>query len=261
MFAMFKEVIKYHDLLFMLTLRDIRIRYKQAAMGFVWALFMPLVAVAAGILIKKAMAVVSGQYVDMLGIVSISVKVLPWTFFISALRFAVQSLVGNRELVTKIYFPKEVLPLAAILACLFDFAIATIALTVVLMIVKLGVSVHLVWYPVLLLMLFLFTAGLGLLLSAANLFFRDVKYVVEIILMFGIFFTPVFYSASAFGNWEPLLLLNPVGSILEIINQVVVLKQAPNYFWLSYAAICSVVMFFVGYSVFDKKEPLFAENI
>ena len=99
---MFKELYKYRDLLFMLTFRDIRIRYKQAAMGFLWALFMPIVAVAAGVLIKKAMAVVSGQYVDLLGIVSISVKVLPWTFFISSLRFSVQSLVGNSPLIIEL---------------------------------------------------------------------------------------------------------------------------------------------------------------
>src|SRR3989338_5230744 len=111
--SMIGEIIKYRDLLFMLTFRDIRIRYKQAAMGFLWAIFMPIVAVAAGILIKKAMAVVSGHYVDVTEIVSISVKVLPWTFFISSLRFSVQSLVGNSALITKIYFPKAVLPLAA----------------------------------------------------------------------------------------------------------------------------------------------------
>src|SRR3989338_1536220 len=126
MHQIIKELLLYRDLLWMLTLRDIRIRYKQAMMGFVWAIFMPLVAISAGVLIKKAMAVVSGRYIDTLGIVSIAVKVLPWTFFISAIRFAVQSLVGNRELVTKIYFPRVVLPLASVLACLFDFLISVV---------------------------------------------------------------------------------------------------------------------------------------
>jgi lipopolysaccharide transport system permease protein len=258
---MLGELIKYRDLLWMLTLRDIRIRYKQAAMGFIWAIFMPLVAVFAGVLIKKAMAVVSHQYVDMLGIVSISVKVLPWTFFISSIRFAVQSLVGNRDLVTKIYFPREVLPLASILACLFDLAIAGVALVIILVFVKLGISIHILWVPLIFLCLILFTAGLGLLLASANLFFRDVKYVVEIILMFGIFFTPVFYTAEAFGNWKNLLLLNPIGSILEALNAVVVLKQFPDLFWLGYAGICSVLMFVIGFMLFQKQEPFFAENI
>jgi len=258
---MFKELFKYRDLLFMLTFRDIRIRYKQAAMGFMWAIFMPIVAVAAGILMKKAMAVVSGQTVDLMGIVSISVKVLPWTFFISSLRFSVQSLVGNSSLITKIYFPKAVLPLASVFACFFDFSIAVVVLTVILLFFKLGISVYILWLPLLIMLLFIFTAGLGLFLSAANLFFRDIKYIVEIILMFGIFFTPVFYSADQFGNWSTLLLLNPIGSILESINQVVVLKQMPDLFWVGYAAVTSMLMFIIGSFVFHKKEPVFAENI
>ena len=98
MIQMIKEIIEYRDLTMMLTFRDLRVRYKQAAMGFLWAIFMPIVAVLAGILIKKAMAVVSQQPLDTKGIISISVKVLPWTFFISSIRFSVQALVGNSSL-------------------------------------------------------------------------------------------------------------------------------------------------------------------
>jgi lipopolysaccharide transport system permease protein len=261
MLQAFNEVLKYRDLWYMLTFRDIRIRYKQAAMGFLWAIFMPIVAVMAGILIKKAMAVVSGRAIDMIGIVSISVKVLPWTFFISSIRFSVHSLVGNSELITKIYFPRAVLPLASITACLFDMAISILVLFVLLSVVKLGVSVHLFWVPLILCLLLLFTIGLGLLLSSANLFFRDVKYVVEIILMFGIFFTPVFYDAKTFGNWKTILMLNPMGSILESLNEVVVLKQAPDPVWLIYAGVCSVAIFIIGITIFQEKEQYFAENI
>lgn len=261
MFQALKELIKYRDLFYMLTLRDIRIRYKQAAMGFLWALFMPIVAVAAGILIKEAMATVSGHAVDLLGVVAISVKVLPWTFFISSIKFAVQSLVGNSNLVTKIYFPRAVLPLASVAACLFDLAISAIVLIVILCFVHLGVSIYILWTPLILLFLVLFTTGLGLLLAAANLFFRDVKYVVEIILMFGIFFTPVFYDANAFGHLRTFMLLNPMGSILETLNQTIVLKQMPHMHELIYAGITSVAMFCIGMLIFHSKEQLFAENI
>jgi len=256
-----KELIKYRDLFYMLTLRDIRIRYKQAAMGFLWAIFMPIVAVAAGILIKQAMAAVSGHAVDLLSVVSISVKVLPWTFFISSIRFAVQSLVGNSNLVTKIYFPRAVLPLASVAACLFDLAISVLVLLVILCFVHLGVSIYILWTPLILLFLILFTTGLGLLLAAANLFFRDVKYIVEIILMFGIFFTPVFYDANTMGRLRIFMLLNPMGSILEALNQSIVLKQMPDLHWLTYAGVVSVGMFCVGMLVFHSKEQLFAENI
>ena len=258
---MFKELFDYRDLLFMLTLRDLRVRYKQAAMGFLWAIFMPIIAIMAGILIKKAMAVVSQQPLEMESIISISVKVLPWTFFISSIRFSVQSLVGNSPLITKIYFPRAVLPLSSILACFFDFGISVAVLTAILVLFKIGASIYLLWLPVFMLILFIYTFGLGLLLSAANLFFRDVKYVVEIILMFGIFFTPVFYEAGSFGRWKPIMLLNPIGSLLEQINTVIVHQLPPDYSWLAYAALSSFVTFLIGFLIFHKTEPLFAENI
>ncbi|MBF0490297.1 MAG: ABC transporter permease [Candidatus Omnitrophica bacterium] len=261
MFESIKELLKYHDLLYMLTLRDLRVRYKQAAMGFLWAIFMPIIAVCAGILIKKAMAVVAQQPIDTKGILSISVKVLPWTFFVSSIRFAVQSLVGNGTLVTKIYFPRAVLPLSSTLACLFDLAVAGCVLTVLLVIFNVGVSIYLLWLPLLILFLFSFTFGLGLLLSAANLFFRDVKYVVEIILMFGIFFTPVFYDASSFGQWKFIMLLNPIGSILEGIDDIIVNHLAPEPIWLGYAFVSSMVMLLFGLYIFYKNESAFAENI
>lgn len=261
MFEMFRELFQYRDLLMMLTLRDLRIRYKQAAMGFLWAIFMPVIAVLAGVLIKKAMAVVSQQPLDARGIMSITVKVLPWTFFVSSIRFAVQSLVGNSALVTKIYFPRAVLPLSSTLACLFDLSIALTFLAIMLALFNIGASIYLLWLPVLLLLLFSFTFGLGLLLSAANLFFRDVKYVVEIILMFGIFFTPVFYDASSFGRWKFIMLLNPIGSILESINTIVVFHSPPDPVWLGYAVVSSMLMLVIGLKVFYKAEPAFAENI
>lgn len=258
---MFNQLIKYRDLLMMLTFRDIKVRYKQAAMGFIWAVFMPIMAVLAGILIKKVISVVSGKPMVLASVISISVKVLPWTFFISSIKFAVQSLVGNTNLVTKIYFPREVLPLSGVLACLFDFSIAIITLMILLVFVNVGVSIYLLLIPVVLLFLILFTAGLSLLLSSANLFYRDIKYVVEIILMFGIFFTPVFYEASMFGKYETLLLLNPIGSILEAINSIVVLHRMPDILWFSYAGISSIIIFVLGMIIFRKTEPYFAENI
>jgi len=261
MVQMLKEIFEYRDLAWMLTLRDLRVRYKQAAMGFLWAVFMPIVAVCAGILIKQAMAVVSHQSLNIRGIMSISVRVLPWTFFISSIRFSVQALVGNTSLITKIYFPRAILVLSSILACLFDFAIGSGVLVVLLTIFNVGLSLTLLWLPLLLLLLVLFTTGLGLILSCANLFYRDVKYIVEVILMYGIFFTPVFYDANTFGRLKPFMLLNPIGSILEGINQVVVIHLAPDKFWTTYAALISVSIFILGMSIFHKNEHLFAENI
>lgn len=258
---MLKQIFQYKDLMFMLIKRDLKIRYKQAAMGFLWAIFMPIMAIAAGVIIKFAISILSGKGFEIKEIVTVSVKVLPWTFFVNAIKFSVNSLVGNRELITKIYFPREVFPWAATLACFFDFIIAGITLLIFLFFAQIDINMLFFWVPYLLTLLLLFTLGLGFMLSSANLFFRDVKYIVEIILMFGMFFTPVFYEAKTFGKWGNILLLNPIGSILELINQVLVLKQSPDIFWIFYTSITSIAFFILGMLIFNKLEPLFADYI
>ena len=258
---MFQEIVQYRQLLFTLAWRDIKIRYKQSVMGFMWAIFMPMLIVVAGILVKKAFAVISGKPMELKDIMSVSVKALPWSFFVSSIKFSTNSLLANRNLVTKIYFPREVFPMAAVLANLFDFLIASVVLTLILSFTGIGISVQLCWLPVILFFLIIFTTGLGLFLSCANLFFRDVKYIVDVIVTFAIFFTPVFYEASMFGRWEPILLLNPMGAMLENINFIVVYQNPPDLIWMMYSAIWAIGGLLLAWNIFHKAEFSFAENI
>lgn len=258
---MVSDLVQYRDLLYMLTWRDIKIRYKQSVMGFLWAILMPSLIVGAGILVRFAFSMTSGRSLSLADIASVSLKSLPWAFFVSAIKFSTNSLVGNSNLVTKIYFPREVFPIAAVLASLFDFAIASVVVILVLVLAKVGVSIYLLWFPVLLLMLILFTTGLGMFLSCGNLFFRDVKYLVDVFLTFGILFTPVFYDARMIGKWAPLLLVNPVATILEAMNDVVVRHAPPDYAWLAYAACWATLGFAAAWKVFHSAEASFAENI
>jgi lipopolysaccharide transport system permease protein len=258
---MIEELVQYRQLLYMLTARDIKIRYKQTVMGFLWAILMPLFIVSAGMLVKKGMSMFSGKPLEIDDLVSVAVKSLPYAFFIGSVRFATNSLVSNRNLVTKIYFPREVFPISAVLANLFDFVIAAAVLCAILAFTNVPIGITVAWIPAVLLFLVLFTIGIGMLLACANLFYRDVKYIVEIIVTFAIFFTPVFYEASLFGKWSPLLLMNPVGAMLEAIHSAVVLQRAPDAFWFVYSAAWSVGTFLLGWGVFHKLEFSFAENI
>jgi ABC-type polysaccharide/polyol phosphate export permease len=258
---MFNEILQYRYLLYTLTWRNIKIRYKQSAMGFLWAIFMPMLIVAAGILVKKAFSILSEKPLQMEDIVSVMVKSLPWSFFVASIKFSMNSLVGNSNLVTKIYFPREIFPIAATLANIFDFFIASIALIVIFGIAGIAISIQVLWIPLLVLILVILTIGLGLFFSCANLFFRDVKYLVDVLLTFGIFFTPVFYDASMFGKWKYALLLNPVGAILENINTVVVYHKPPDIILLSYSITISLFIFIMAWKFFHKLEFVFAEYI
>jgi lipopolysaccharide transport system permease protein len=251
----------YAELLFMLTSRDIKIRYKQSVMGFAWAVLMPILIVGSGLIIMVAFSTISGRPVAKEAILSVALKSVPWSFFVAAVRFATNTLIHNKELVTKIYFPREILPIASVLASLFDFAVAASVLVLVLLISGIGISIYLLWVPLLLVLLILLTLTFGILFACANLFFRDVKYLVEVGLTYGIFFTPVFYSSSTLGKWGKLLLFNPLGPILEGLTDTVIFHQSPDLRWLLYSAFWACLGLVTVWKIFEKAEASFAESI
>ena len=245
----------------MLAWRDITIKYKQSIMGFMWAIFMPLLIVSAGIIVRYAFSRLSGEPLVWKDVAEVSVKAVPWAFFVSSLRFSTLSLIANTNLVTKIYFPRELFPLAAVLSQLFDLVVAAVALAILLAVAGIGVSMQLLWVPVLVVLLVALVLALGFLFSALALFFRDVKYLVEVVLTFGIFFTTVFYNVELFGEWAPFLLLNPLAPILEGLGACIVHQETPALGWIAYSAAFSIVGLVLSFKMFKTLEPSFAEYI
>jgi ABC-type polysaccharide/polyol phosphate export permease len=192
--------------------------------------------------------------------------------------FATVSLVGQANLVTKIYFPREVLPLASTLAQAFDASVGIVTLFVAFALLDIHYGVAVLWAPALALVALLLTAGLALFLSCANLFYRDVKYVVQVLLTFGIFFTPVFFEPEMFGPLGArLMMLNPLAPIMEGLRLSVVLGHnlvdtlvvpgrhgavvAWSPWYLVYAAALAVLVFVSGLLVFHRAESKFAEYV
>ncbi len=256
-----RELYKYRELLYMFAYRDIKVRYKQSIMGFLWAVLMPILIVLSGIVVRYAYAVASGKPLQTEDIVSVAVKSLPWAFLVSSIRFSCNSLIGNQNLVTKVYFPKEVFPVGAVMASLFDFSVSSLALLVLLLVMHTGWSPYLVWGPLLLLMMVVLAIGIALVVSAASLFFRDVKFVVDVLLTFGIFFTPVFFDIRMFGDKGKWLLLNPASPVLEGFSACIARRQPPDLPWLLYSLGVGLVALVGGYVFFKHLEPSFAESI
>ena len=272
------EVWQHRELLEQLTRRDIKLRYKQAVMGFAWAIFMPCLIVLSGLVIRYAMAQISGATLKPSDIANIAIKGLGWAFFVGSLGFATASLVGNANLVTKIYFPREVLPLSSIGAQSFDSSIGLLTLAVILPFLGVRLHASFVWVPLLLALLVLFTTGVSLFLSCANLFFRDVKYIVQVVLMFGIFFTPIFFEPAMLGpRGAHLAMLNPLTGILEGLRLTivdgrsllepisVVVKGVERSVWepweLAYSAILAVGGVLGSALMFRRLQHLFAEYV
>jgi lipopolysaccharide transport system permease protein len=262
-------------LLGQLTRRDIRIRYAQAVMGFAWALLMPILTVLSGAIVRYVLSRTSGTSFQGSDILGVAIKAVVWGFFAGAMSFGVSSLVGNMSLLTKVAFPREVLPLSAIAAQMFDSMIATATLAVVLPFFGAIGSVQLLWIPLLLVLTVTWTTGLVLLLSCANLFFRDVKYLVQVILMFGVFFTPVFFEPTMLGRvGANLLMLNPLAGPMEGLRLVIMeghnlaiplhagdgFAIAWNPLWLVWSAIVSSIVLILSLNVFRRFGHLFAER-
>jgi len=272
------EVWQHRELLEQLTKRDIKLRYKQAAMGFAWAIFMPCLIVLSGLIIRFAMAQISGQALHSKDIANIAIKGVGWSFFVGALGFATASLIGNSNLVTKIYFPREVLPLSSVAAQGFDTSIGLLTLVVILPFLGVRLHASFVWVPLLLFLLVTFTTGVSMFLSCANLFFRDVKYIVQVVLMFGIFFTPIFFEPAMLGPRGAMLAtINPLTGILEGLRLAVVdgrdllhpimgmVKGVERQIWnpweLVYSAVCAVSILIGSTLMFRRLQPLFAEYV
>jgi lipopolysaccharide transport system permease protein len=261
MFRTIQELFEHRDLLYMITWREIKVKYKQSVMGMLWAVLMPLVIVCAGLIVRYAFARVSGTPLALSDLTTVAVKAAPWAFFVAALRFGTNSLVANETLVTKIYMPRLIFPMAAVCSQLFDFLVALGVISLLLLIAGVGVSVHLLWLPFLIGSLVILAASFTILFSAATLFFRDVKYIMEVFLTFAIFFTPVFYESSLFGRWAPLLLVNPVSPLLEGISTIVILHHSPSLPWLFYSFVVTGCLFTVALASFRQLEPFFAESV
>jgi lipopolysaccharide transport system permease protein len=264
------------SLIFQLTLRDIRVRYKQAAMGIAWALLAPLLLVAAGVVMRVALLHMVGKPVTMLAVAGIVIKGLAWSFVAGATTFATTALTNNAPLISKVYFPREALPVSVILAASFDALIGTSTLAVILPVLGWQPTWAVLWVPVLVVVLFTLALAIALLVSCANLFFRDVKYVVQLLVTFGVFFTPVFYDPQALGGkWVALQMLNPVAPILQGLSLTVVnghnlfstivqpsdgaLVWSPYY--LYYSMICAFGGLVVSAVIFHRAHYRFAEYV
>jgi ABC-type polysaccharide/polyol phosphate export permease len=256
-----ERLVGAKDLLYMLAWRDVRVRYKQSVMGFFWAVLLPSIVVGAGVLVRFAASRWSGTSITTDDVASIMVRAVAWSFLVSSVRFGTNSLVGNPNLVTKLAFPKEVFPISSVLSSLFDFAIGFGAVLLIMLLMGWVPTVQALWVVPLLLILSALAAGVSLLLAAANLFYRDVKYLVEVLLTYAIFFTPVLYDARALGRWEHLVLLNPAAPLLEALSQVLVYGKAPDLGWVAYSLCISVAVLGMSYWLFKQLEPKFAENI
>lgn len=257
----FKELWSFHELFYIFSWRDIKVRYKQTLLGVAWAIFQPLISmVIFSFFFGQLAKIPSGNLPYM---VFVYTGLVVWNFFSSALSRASSSLVENEELIKKIYFPRLIIPTSAVTTCFLDLAITS--LIFIPLLVYFRVAPHpllILLLPLLLLIVFLTATGLGLFLAALNVKYRDVRYILPFFIQLMMFLTPVIYPTTIIADRHKwILAVNPLTAVIEVIRNLLGGKVIFDYPSLALSFLISVTVCLFGVYYFKRTERFFADII
>ena len=256
----FVEIFSYRDLVRNLVVRDLKVRYKQSVLGFLWSLLNPLLM----------MVVFSVVFTVMMPNRQISAfpafilaGLLPWNWCATSVSASTVSVVGNANLIKKVYFPRELLPVSIVLSNMVNFLLALIVLIAVLFAYALYPSWVLIYLPVIIAIQIIFLSGLALLLSSLDVFYRDTEVIVEVVVLAWFFLTPVFYDIGALlpNSARVIYWINPMASIVESYRLIFYNRAAPDLAFLFRTFFTSSVVFVIGWLTFQHFSPRFGEEL
>jgi len=263
----FAELWQFRDLLYFLAWRDVKVRYKQTLLGAAWAVLQPVLMM---VIFTIIFSIITETYKgrDVPYHVFVLCALLPWTFFATAIANAGNSVVGSERLITKIYFPRLAVPFSAVLAAMVDFCVALPVLLVLFPIYGIMPGPTVVLLPVLFFFLALSAAGVGTLLAALNVAYRDFRYIIPFLVQLWMYATPTIYFDLE-GNVNPdspyawvkqLLPLNPMTGLIASFRAVL-LDQSVPWAMLGFSILMSIVFFLLGCIYFRRVEDSFADVI
>lgn len=258
--ASLNEIVQYRELLMVWTWRGIRARYKQTALGGLWSIIQPVsLMIVFTIIFSRFIRIDTG---DTPYAVFSYTALLPWTLFATSISTAIPSLVDNMHLVTKVYFPREIFVLAAVGGRLFDFAIASLVFVGLAIYYQISITWYWLWIVPLLLLLIVLIVGISLVGAAVNVFYRDVRQAIVLVVQLWMYATPVIYPITMVPDrFRFIYGLNPMVGIIESFRNVILYAQAPPMDLLLQAAVTSVVLLFLSYWFFKSVEWQFGDII
>jgi len=254
-----RELWAYRELIAFLAIRDVKVRYKQAALGMVWAVLQPLAGALVFTVVFDRIANLPSDGIPYPVLAFVGVTV--WTYFTTSVQTAMSSLVGNVGLVTKVYFPRMAAPIAAVLPGLLDMGISLGILAILLVIYGVAPGLPLLLLPVWIVILVALAFGVGLVLATLNVRYRDVKGVSGLLLQLWLFASPVAYASSVVeGRWGPFYDLNPMAGLIDAFRWSLLGAPAPGLDSLASLAVL-VVILVAGLAIFAREERRFADII
>lgn len=255
-----RELWEYRELLYFLTWRDIKVRYKQTALGAAWAIIQPLFTMMVFSLFFGRLAKMPSDGIPYP--IFCYAALVPWTFFANGLTQSSNSLVGSSNLITKVYFPRLTIPLATVLSGIIDFLLAFGILLVMMVLYSVPISLKVFWFPVFLSLALVTSLGVGLWLSALNVQYRDVRYVVPFIAQFWMLATPIAYPSSLLNEpWRTVYGLNPMAGVVEGFRWALLGSKISVGPLLIASSLAAVLILIGGAFYFRRMEKTFADVV
>jgi lipopolysaccharide transport system permease protein len=255
-----RELWLYRELCFFLVWRDLKLRYRQTALGIAWAVLQPLLTMAVFLVLFGTIAKIPTDGVP--SPLFYYTALVPWIYFSTTLSLCTTSLVGNPDLVTRVYFPRRIMPAATTISGLVDFGISALIIIALLAYYGIWPDLHILFWPAITMLLVMVTYGLGLFVAALTVKYRDVKYVIPFIIQLGIFVTPIIYPSSLVPEkWRLLALLNPLTGIIEAFRSAVIPGRPMQWELLVCSIIMTGVIVIVSEFYFTKTEKYIADLV
>jgi len=256
-----RDLWLYRELFYILSWRDIKVRYKQTVIGAAWSIVRPLLTMIIFTIIFGRVAKLPTEGKAPYAIM-VYAAMLPWQFFANALAEASNSLIGNSNLITKIYFPRMIIPASSVIVSLVDFSISFILLLGLMIWYRFAPTPQIFLLPFFIVMAFLASFGVSLYITALNVKYRDFRYIIPFIVQFGLYVSPVGFSSSVVPEkWRLLYSVNPMVGVIDGFRWCIIGEQ--TMYWPGFIVSWMVIIFFciIGIRYFRKTEKSFADNI
>ena len=254
----FQKIYKYRELLKTNVKKEIRGRYKNSFLGILWSFLNPLLQLAVYSVIFGALLAGGDKTYH----IYICVALIPWTYFTTTISQAAFTIIGNGDIIKKVYFPREILPISVVTSGAVNFLISTIIILAFVLGAGLGLTKYIILYPFVLLIQYVLLLGISFIVSSITVYFRDLEHIIGVVLMAAFYATPIVYRLSDLpANLQVIMQLNPMTHLINAYRDIFYYHQMPDMRMLLILLGISVVLTIIGYFIFKKLQTGFAEEL
>lgn len=256
--SLLKDIFNYWEFLKTNVKKDIRGKYKGSFLGVLWSFINPLLSVLVyAIVFQYIMRFNIEHY-----LIYLISGIIPWTFFTTALNSGMNSILFNANIIKKVYFPRSILPISSVTSALINFLISCIIILLFTMFSGVGISIYLIYLPIVVIIQYILCLGIVFILSAVEIYVKDIEHIINFFISMLFYVTPILYTPDAVPeNMQFLLKANPMSYIIESYHNIFYYKQSPDLYKLGIVFLISVLIFILGYNIFKRLQKGFAEEV